>query len=41
VTSPDGDLVEHAISGAPGSYSAAASLSGGTWLLQLAAFKGP
>jgi len=38
ITSPDGDLVEDAVAGPAGSYSAAASLSGGTWVLQLAAF---
>ena len=41
VTSPDGDIVEDAVASSAGSHSAAASLSGGTWLLQLAAFAGP
>jgi hypothetical protein len=39
ITAPDGDIVEDAVAGAAGSYSASASLSSGTWLLQLAAFK--
>jgi len=39
ITSPDGDLVEDALGIAAGNHSAAASLSGGTWILQLAAFK--
>ncbi len=39
VTSPDGDVIEDALSGSNGSYRATASLSGGTWLMQLAAFK--
>jgi len=38
ITVPDGDLVEDALAAAPGPYSAAASLSAGTWILQLAAF---
>jgi len=38
-TSPDGDLVEDAIVPASGSYRATAPLNGGTWLLQLAAFR--
>ena len=38
-TSPDGDLVEDAIVPASGSYCATAPLNGGTWLLQLAAFR--
>jgi len=38
ITAPDGDLVEDAVTTAAGSYSATAALSGGTWLLQLAAF---
>ena len=40
VTSPDGDLVEDAVAASPGSYTATASLSGGIWQLQLAAFQG-
>ena len=40
VTAPDGDLVADAPAPAAGSYSATASLSSGTWLLQLAAFAG-
>jgi chitodextrinase len=38
ITVPDADIVEDAIAASAGSYSAAASLSGGTWILQLAAF---
>jgi hypothetical protein len=39
ITSPDGDLLEDALAASAGSHSAAATLSSGTWLLQLAAFK--
>jgi chitodextrinase len=39
ITAPDGDIVEDAIAPSAGSYSASAPLSGGTWLLQLAAFR--
>jgi chitodextrinase len=39
ITTPDGDLVEDAIAPSAGSYSASAPLNGGTWLLQLAAFR--
>jgi hypothetical protein len=39
ITSPDGDIVEDAIAPSAGSYSATAPLNGGTWLLQLAAFR--
>jgi hypothetical protein len=39
ITAPDGDLVEDALGIAAGSHSAAASLSGGTWVLQLAGFR--
>jgi chitodextrinase len=38
ITAPDGDLVEDAVAASSGSYTATASLSGGTWVLQLAAF---
>jgi hypothetical protein len=38
VTVPDGDLVADAVAASAGSYGATASLSSGTWLLQLAAF---
>lgn len=38
ITSPDGDIVEDALAASAGSYTATASLSSGTWLLQLAAF---
>jgi chitodextrinase len=41
ITVPDGDLVEDAVATSTGSHNATASLSGGTWLLQLAAFRGP
>ena len=39
ITAPDGDIVEDAIAGSAGTYSATAPLSSGTWLLQLAAFR--
>lgn len=39
ITAPDGDIVEDVIAASAGSYSATAPLSGGTWLLQLAAFR--
>jgi chitodextrinase len=38
ITAPDGDLIEDGIAAAVGSYTATAPFSGGTWLLQLAAF---
>jgi chitodextrinase len=41
ITAPDGDIVEDAIASAAGSHTATAPLSGGTWLLQVAAFKAP
>ena len=41
ITVPDADIVEDAIAASAASYSASAPLSGGTWLLQLAAFRGP
>jgi hypothetical protein len=40
VTAPDGDLVADGPAPTAGSYTATASLSSGTWLLQLAAFAG-
>jgi hypothetical protein len=39
ITAPDGDTVEDAIAASAGDYAATAPLSGGTWLLQLAAFR--
>jgi hypothetical protein len=39
ITSPDGDLVEDAVAYQTGDHAAAAALSGGTWLLQLAVFE--
>jgi len=39
ITSPDGDLVEDATAASAGNATASAPLSGGTWLLQLAAFR--
>jgi chitodextrinase len=39
ITSPDGDIVEDAIAASAGSSTASAPLSGGTWILQLAAFR--
>jgi hypothetical protein len=41
ITSPDGDIVEDAVAVSAGSHTATAPLSSGTWLLQLAAFRGP
>jgi hypothetical protein len=38
ITSPDGDIVEDAEAVAAGGHSANASLTSGTWILQLAAF---
>jgi hypothetical protein len=38
-TAPDGDILEDSVAASQGSYSATASLSTGTWLLQMAAFK--
>jgi hypothetical protein len=40
ITSPDADIIEDQIAAATGSYSAAAGLSSGAWLMQLAAFRG-
>ena len=39
ITAPDADIVEDQLAASAGSYSATATLSSGTWLLQLAAFK--
>ena len=39
ITSPDSDLVEDKIVSATGSYSATASLSSGSWVMQMATFK--
>jgi hypothetical protein len=39
ITSPDGDIAEDRIVSATGSYSATAALTGGTWVMQMAAFK--
>jgi chitodextrinase len=39
ITAPDGDLIEDRVAYTPGDYAATASLSGGTWLLQLAVFE--
>jgi len=39
ITAPDGDIVEDALAPSAGSYAATAPLSGGTWLIQLAAFR--
>ena len=41
ITSPDGDIVEDAVAATPGSHASTATLGGGTWLLQLAAFSPP
>jgi hypothetical protein len=38
ITSPDGDIVEDRVAATAGSYQASATLSGGAWLLQVAAF---
>ena len=39
ITTPDGDIVEDAIASSAGNASASAPLDGGTWILQLAAFR--
>jgi hypothetical protein len=39
ITVPDADIVQDRIAPSTGSYNATAPLSGGTWLLQLAAFR--
>jgi hypothetical protein len=39
ITSPDGDQIEDTVAYQAGDYAATASLSGGTWLLQLAVLK--
>jgi len=39
ITAPDGDIVEDRVAPSAGTYAATAPLSGGTWLLQLAAFR--
>ena len=41
ITAPDADIIEDAVAASAGNYSATAPLSGGTWLLQLAAFAAP
>lgn len=40
ITSPDADILEDAIVTSTGSYSATAPLSGGAWIMQMAAFRG-
>jgi hypothetical protein len=40
ITSPDSDILEDSIVSSTGSYSATASLSGGAWIMQMAAFRG-
>jgi hypothetical protein len=40
ITSPDSDLLEDEIVSTTGSYSATASLSSGSWVMQMATFKG-
>jgi len=39
ITVPDADIVEDRVAAAPGSYSAAAALNAGAWIMQVAAFK--
>ena len=39
ITSPDSDLVEDKVVSTSGSYSATATLSSGSWVMQMAAFK--
>src|ERR1022692_3381563 len=39
ITSPDSDLVEDKVVSTTGSYSAAANLSSGSWVMQMATFK--
>ncbi len=40
ITSPDGDIVEDRIVSVTGSYSAAAPMTTGNWVMQLVAFRG-
>src|SRR5436190_8085719 len=39
ITSPDGDILEDRVVTAAGSYSAAAPIMSGTWIMQMAAFR--
>lgn len=39
ITVPDGDIVEDAIASSAGNFTATAPLSGGTWVMQIAAFR--
>ncbi len=39
ITSPDGDILEDRVVSATGSYNATAPLSGGSWVMQVVAFR--
>lgn len=39
ITSPDGDIAEDRVVTSAGSYSATAPLTGGSWVMQMVAFK--
>ena len=39
ITSPDGDILEDRVVAATGAYNATAPVSGGSWVMQLAAFR--
>ena len=39
ITSPDGDIAEDRVVTSVGSYSATAPLTGGSWVMQMVAFK--
>jgi len=39
ITSPDSDILEDEVTGAPGAYAATAPTGGGWWVMQMAAFK--
>ncbi len=39
ITSPDSDILEDEIAGAPSAYAATANTGGGWWIMQMAAFK--
>ena len=39
ITNPDGDILEDRIVSTTGSYSATATLSGGSWIMQMVAFR--
>jgi hypothetical protein len=39
ITTPDSDILEDKVAGAPGSYGATATTNGGWWVMQMVAFK--